>query len=53
VVDDVPKGERMLGIRTGLLAEVAQLPPQSQVWAQSKVAWADNISGLPSLDKQS
>jgi hypothetical protein len=53
VVEDVPKGERMLGIRTGLLAEVAQLAPQSQVWAQSKVPWAENISDLPSFDKQS
>lgn len=53
VVEDVPKGERMLGIRTGLLAEVAHLPPQSEVWAQSKVPWAENISGLPSVDKQS
>ena len=53
VVDDVAKGERMLGIRTGLLAEIAQLPPKSEVWAQSKVAWAENISGLPSADKQS
>lgn len=53
VVEDVPKGERMLGIRTGLLAEVAHLPPQFEVWAQSKVPWAENISGLPSVDKQS
>jgi hypothetical protein len=53
VTEDVPKGQRTFGIRTGLLRELAQLPPQAQVWCQSKVAWADDISHLPGVDQQS
>jgi hypothetical protein len=53
VVEDVPKGQRMLGIRTGLLDELAQLAPRSQVWCQSKVSWAENISELPGVAQQS
>ena len=52
VVEDVPKGQRMLGIRTGLLDEVAQLAPRSQVWCQSRVPWADDISSLPCTARQ-
>jgi len=52
VVEDVPKGQRMLGIRTGLLDEVAQLAPRSQVWCQSRVPWADDISSLPGTARQ-
>ena len=52
-VGDVPKGERMLGIRTGLLDELAQLAPRSQVWCQSKVSWAENIAELPGVAQQS
>ncbi len=53
VVEDVPQGERMLGIRTGLLKELEQLEPQSQVWCQSKVSWAQNIANLPGFAQQS
>lgn len=53
VVEDVPLGQRMLGIRTGLLQEVAQLTPQVQVWCQSKVPWAQNIASLPEIQGQS
>ncbi|MBL6815009.1 MAG: GFA family protein [Pseudomonadales bacterium] len=53
VVEDVPRGQRMLGIRTGLLDELAQLAPRSQVWCQSKVAWAENIAELPGVAQQS
>ena len=53
VVEDVPKGQRMLGIRTGLLAELAQLAPRSQVWCRSKVSWAENIAELPGVAQQS
>lgn len=53
LVEDVPRGQRMLGIRTGLLDELAQLPPRSQVWCQSSVAWATDISALPGVDQQS
>ena len=53
VVEDVPKGQRMLSIRTGLLREVAQLVPQVQVWCQSKVPWAQDIAGLPEIQGQS
>jgi len=53
VVEDVPKGQRMLSIRTGLLREVARLVPQVQVWCQSKVPWAQDIAGLPEIQGQS
>jgi hypothetical protein len=53
VVEDVPQGQRMLGIRTGLLQEVAQLAPQVQVWCQSKVPWAQDITALPEIQGQS
>ncbi len=52
VKEDVPIGQRALGLRTGILDQVSELPPQIQVWCLSKVAWADNISALPSKDKQ-
>lgn len=39
--------ERWLGIRTGLLDQVADLPPQAQVWFDSAVPWAQNIADLP------
>ena len=52
VVEDVPEGQRMLGIRTGLLDEVARLAPRSQVWCQSRVPWADDISSLPGTARQ-
>lgn len=53
VAEDVPQGQRVLNIRTGLLQEVAQLPPQVQVWCQSKVSWAQNIASLPQIQGQS
>ena len=53
VVEDVPKGQRMLGIRTGLLDELAQLAPRSQVWCQSQASWAENIAELPGVAQQS
>lgn len=53
VVEDVPRGQRMLGIRTGLLQEVAQLAPKVQVWCQSRVPWAQNIANLPEIQGQS
>ena len=53
VVEDVPAGQRMLGIRTGLLQEVEQLAPQVQVWCASRVPWAQDISGLPEIQGQS
>jgi hypothetical protein len=36
----------MLGLRTGMLAEVADLPPKRQVWCESKIAWADDLPAL-------
>jgi hypothetical protein len=46
VEEDVPQGKRMLGLRTGMLAEVADLPPKRQVWCESKIAWADDLPAL-------
>jgi hypothetical protein len=46
VVEDVPLGQRMLGLRTGMLAEVADLPPQKEVWCESKVDWAQDLLAL-------
>lgn len=46
VVEDVPRGQRMLGLRTGTLAEVADLPPQREVWCESKIEWAQDLVAL-------
>jgi hypothetical protein len=46
VVEDVPLGKRMLGLRTGMLAEVADLPPQKEVWCESKIDWAQSLVAL-------
>lgn len=46
VVEDVPRGERILGLRTGMLAQVAELSPKRQVWCDSKIDWAQNLLAL-------
>lgn len=47
-----PPGGRMLGLRTGTLREGRDLGPKFQVWCQSKMPWAQDISALPGQDGQ-
>jgi hypothetical protein len=45
-------GPRLFGLRTGTLAEAEQLPPTLQVWCQSALAWAQDISDVESKPQQ-
>jgi hypothetical protein len=36
----------MLGLRTGMLAEVADLPPKREVWCESKIDWAQDLVAI-------
>ena len=41
----------IFGLRVGCLAQKAQLPPQRQIWCQSALQWAQDISDLPGTAK--
>lgn len=38
-------------LRVGCLAQKAQLSPQKQIWCQSALPWAQDVSGLPGTAK--
>tara|TARA_E500000075_G_scaffold4525_1_gene3722 strand:+ start:1458 stop:1886 length:429 start_codon:yes stop_codon:yes gene_type:complete len=52
VVEDVPEGERLLGLRVGVLSQAAELRPRAQVWCKSRVSWCSDLSALHELDRQ-
>ena len=39
------------GLRVGCLVQKAELPPQRQIWCQSALKWAQDISSLPGTAK--
>ena len=38
-------------LRVGCLAQKAQLPPKKQIWCQSALKWAQDVSQLPGTAK--
>jgi len=50
--DAEPGENKVMGLRTGTLVERDQLSPALQVWSQSSVGWAQDISNLPSVEGQ-
>lgn len=38
-------------LRVGCLAQKAQLPPKKQIWCQSALPWAQDVSRLPGTAK--
>jgi len=38
-------------LRVGCLAQKAQLPPRKQIWCQSALPWAQDVSKLPGTAK--
>lgn len=50
--DHDSKSNRILGLRAGTLAEAGELPPKLQVWCQSLIPWAQDITGLPQKERQ-
>jgi len=47
-----PGVARSFGLRTGVLAEVAEFVPAFQVWCDSRLPWVDEFSALPGKPKQ-
>ena len=40
------------GLRIGAIRQRAQLTPRNQIWCDSAMSWAQDISGLPSRPKE-
>ena len=47
-VDD----QKVFGVRTGTSHQRAELRPTRQIWCQSALPWAMDISSLPKVDRQ-
>ena len=43
---------RSFGLRTGVLAEVAEFAPMFQVWCDSRLPWVTEFNALPGKPKQ-
>ena len=39
-------------LRVGCLTQRAELPPKKRIWCKSALAWAQDISGLPAIERQ-
>ena len=39
-------------LRIGCLAQRAELPPKRRLWCNSALAWAQDVSGVPGVDRQ-
>jgi hypothetical protein len=39
-------------LRVGGLRQRAQLPPQRRIWCSSALAWSQDVSGIPGVDRQ-
>jgi hypothetical protein len=35
----------------GCLAQKALLPPKRRIWCKSAVAWAQEVSGIPGMER--
>ena len=47
-VEDPPS----YSLRIGCLKQRDQLPPRKRVWCRSALGWAQNVSGIPAIDRQ-
>ena len=43
---------QMYSLRVGCLDQRAQLPPATQIWCRSSVAWAMNLENVPKTERQ-
>ena len=39
-------------LRVGCLKQRADLPPKKRIWCRSALGWAQNVSGIPAIDRQ-
>ena len=39
-------------LRVGCLRQRAQLPPKKRIWCASALEWAENVSGIPAIERQ-
>ena len=39
-------------LRVGGIRQRAQLPPQRRIWCSSALAWSQDVSGVPGVDRQ-
>jgi len=39
-------------LRIGCLAQRAELPPKRRLWCKSALRWAQDVSGIPGLERQ-
>ena len=47
-VDDPPS----YSLRVGCLSQRAQLPPKRRIWCKSALDWAQDVSGIPGIERQ-
>lgn len=47
-VEDPPS----YSLRVGCLAQRAELPPRKRIWCKSALKWAQNVSGVPAIERQ-
>ena len=39
-------------LRIGCLKQRAELPPRKRIWCKSALAWGQDVSGVPGIDRQ-
>jgi len=39
-------------LRVGCLAQKALLPPKRRIWCKSALGWAQDVSGIPGMERQ-
>jgi hypothetical protein len=45
------ENQTIFNLRLGALKQAADLPPQRQIWTDSALPWANNISGIPAAPR--
>lgn len=49
----VGEGSAFFGLRVGTIRQRGRLKPKRQVWRRSAQDWVDDLSSIPSIDRQS
>ncbi len=51
VYSTTPENQAIYNLRLGALKQRADLPPKRQIWMESALAWAKDISAIPGVPR--
>ena len=45
-------GEKLFGVRVGVISQRSELRPLRQIWHRSAQPWVNDLTGIPAVEKQ-